>query len=180
MNTKTVYGIKMSGIPLDGESLQIIPFSMIKELQTIICYDYEDGKPWHDLTCVMELVFNNDDFDDVTGKDIENNGKSIRYLYTHPWDLLRDFSKLIEEYNCDSMISVKMDLTAGWFQHSNKDKKSHFEDFEEFKCNIKHKNIFIRRIQRCRMIEMQKSFWSLCALCFINFNYKLYIHNMLC
>ena len=96
MNTKTEYGIKMSGIPLDGETLQIIPFSMIKELQTIICYDYEDGKPWHDLTCVMELVFNNDDFDDVTGKDIENNGQSIRYLYTHPWDLLRDFSKLNE------------------------------------------------------------------------------------
>ncbi len=142
MNTKTEYGIKMSGIPLDGESLQIIPFSMIKELQTIICYDYEDGKPWHDLTCVMELVFNNDDFDDVTGKDIENNGQSIRYLYTHPWDLLRDFSKLTEEYNCDSMIAVKMDLTAGWFQHSNKDKKIHFEDFEEFKCTIKHKKHF--------------------------------------
>ena len=36
MNTKTEYGIKMSGIPFDGESLQIIQLNKIKELQKII------------------------------------------------------------------------------------------------------------------------------------------------
>ena len=47
------FGIKMTGIPLDDETQDIITFNMQESLQSIICYDYEDGKPWHDLTCVM-------------------------------------------------------------------------------------------------------------------------------
>ena len=43
------YGAEMRGQPLDGESLKVIPFDMLRDLQSILCYDYEDGKPWHDL-----------------------------------------------------------------------------------------------------------------------------------
>jgi len=141
MNTE--YGIDMSGIALDGETMQVIPYDMVKDLQTILCYDYEDGEPNHDMTCVMELIFNNGFDSEVQDYDVENKSKKIRYLYDHPWNLLRDFSKLTEHvFNFDRIIAVRMDLTAGWFQHRNKDLGICKEDFDEFHCTIKHKKHF--------------------------------------
>lgn len=77
--TKNDYGAEMCGRPLDGEKLKVIPFNMLDDLQTILCYDYEDGKPWHDMTCVMELIFNNF-HDEINNSKV----KKIRYLYDHP------------------------------------------------------------------------------------------------
>ena len=53
------YGIEMTGSPLDGEVLTVIPYNMTSDIKTILCYDYEDGKYWHDVTCVMEIIFHN-------------------------------------------------------------------------------------------------------------------------
>lgn len=137
-NTKTNYGLEMFASPLDGEKLEIIPFNMIEDLQTILCYDYEDGKPWHDLTCVMELIFNNP-HDELENRD----SRRIRFLYEHPYSLLRDFSELTDRSGFSSnMISIRMDLTAGWFQHDNKDRDIIFDDYETFNCSIKHKQHF--------------------------------------
>ncbi len=138
------YGVKISGIPLDDESQDVITYSMFENLQTILCYDYEDGKPWHDLTCVMELIFNDPFYDDEKPFEGEiDNFSKIRFLYMHPWNLFNDFSKLVAEFNkCDRMITVKMDLTTGWFQHDKKDKGICFDDFETFNCKIKHKKHF--------------------------------------
>ncbi len=137
-------GVKISGIPLDDESQDVITYSMLEKLQTILCYDYEDGKPWHDLTCVMELIFNEPFYDDE--KPFEHpldNFSKIRFLYMHPWNLFNDFSKLVAEFNkCDRLITVKMDLAIGWYQHDNKDKGICFDDFEAFNCTIKHKKHF--------------------------------------
>lgn len=69
------YGLEMYGSSLDGEKLKIILFNMIEDLQTLLCYDYEDGKPWHDLTCVMELIFNNP-HDELNNRD----SRRIRFL----------------------------------------------------------------------------------------------------
>ncbi len=135
------YGIKLSGIPLDDETKDMITFDMQENLQTILCYDYEDGKPWHDMTCVMELIFSEPHLDSKNKTTFEQVYK-IRYLYEHPWNLLKDFSALMAEYHCDRMVAVRMDLTAGWFQHDNKDKNICFDDFETFNCTIKHKKHF--------------------------------------
>jgi hypothetical protein len=125
----------MHGMPLDGESLETIPFNMVEDLETILCYDYEDGKPWHDLTCVMELIFNNLHY------ELVGDSRRIRYVYDHPFYLIRDFSELTKNGNC-GMVAIRMDLTAGWYQHENKDRDIRFEDFEVFNCTIKHKQRF--------------------------------------
>ena len=138
------YGVKISGIPLDDKIQDVITNSMLENLQSIICYDYEDGKPWHDLTCVMELIFNESIYDIDKSFDGEKDSFSKnRFLYMHPWNLFGDFSKLVAEFNkCDRLITVRMDITAGWYQHDNKDKGISFEDFETFNCAIKHKKRF--------------------------------------
>ena len=73
------YGVKISGIPLDGENQDTITYSMLENLQSIICYDYEDGKPWHDLTCVMELIFSEQHWD-TENKTTYEQAYKIRYL----------------------------------------------------------------------------------------------------
>ena len=76
---RNTYGIKMTGIPLDDDTQDIITFNMQESLQSIICYDYEDGKPWHDLTCVMELIFSEQHWDTENKTTYEQTYK-IRYL----------------------------------------------------------------------------------------------------
>ena len=39
------YGKKIQGTPLDDETQDVLTFNMLENLQTILCYDYEDGKP---------------------------------------------------------------------------------------------------------------------------------------
>lgn len=136
------YGIEIHGSPLDGQTMNVISFGLLENLQTILCYDYEDGKKWHDLTCVMELIFRNQEYME-NEPEIEDYTKRVRFLYDHPVRLLYDFAKLTEK-PLDSMIAVRMDLTAGWFQHDNKDSGIgiRFEDFEIFSCTIKHKKRF--------------------------------------
>ena len=137
---KNSYGIEIHGTPLDGQTLDVITFGMLNKLQTILCYDYEDGKPWHDLTCVMELIFRDQEYgDDDDVMDVYV--KIIRFLYDHPFWLLRDFAELNNDVN-DSMIAIRMDLTAGWYQHDKKDRGIRFEDFDTFACSIKHKKRF--------------------------------------
>ena len=137
-NRKTDYSLKINGTPLDGETLEVIPFNMLQDLQTILCYDYEDGKSCHNLTCVMELIFHNP-HDELKTRDC----KRIRFLYEHPYGLLRVFSKLT--YNAgfsSNMVAIRMDLTAGCYQHENKDRNIMFGDYESFNCTIKHKKHF--------------------------------------
>ena len=100
---------------MDGETQDVITYSMLEHLQSIICYDYEDCKPWHDLTCVMELIFNDTIFDvDKTFDGETDCYTKLRFLYMHPWHLFGDFSNLVDEFNkCERLITVRMDITAG-------------------------------------------------------------------
>lgn len=128
------YGIELKGIPLDGESLKILTTNMLNDIRSILCYDYEDGKPWHDVTCVMELIFNN------PHEELNGESQKIRFLYDHPVTLLSDFAILTADVV--SMTSIRMDLTAGYFQHDYKDNGIPFNDFEKFDCKIVHKKHF--------------------------------------
>ena len=135
------YGIKMQGTPLDDETQDVITINMLNNLQTILCYDYEGGKPWHDLTCVMELIFCEAHINSNHFQDYEQITK-IRFLYDHPQNLFKDFAALTVENYSDQMVTIRMDITAGWYQHDNKDKNICFGDFETFNCMIKHKKHF--------------------------------------
>lgn len=55
-NVNGHYWLELEGAPLDGESLKILSTNMLNDIRSILCYDYEDGKPWHDVTCVMALA----------------------------------------------------------------------------------------------------------------------------
>ncbi|WP_296321260.1 hypothetical protein [Treponema sp. UBA3813] len=139
---KNTCGIKISGQPLDGETQTIITFDMLEKLHTILCYDYEDGKPWHDMTCVMELIFQEIIYKD--DKCINSDGvhfSKIRYLYPHPWSLLSDFHDFAENFTfyCPCLTAIRMDLTANYFRHDYKDEGIFFDEFESFNCTIKHK-----------------------------------------
>lgn len=138
------YGIRISGFPLDGETQNVITFDMLENLHSILCYDYEDGKPWYDLTCVMEVIFRKVIYEDGSSTKVEKvHISKIRYLYTHPWQLFADFQDLAESFDkCYSLATVRMDLTAGWCMHDCKDCGINFDDFETFNCTIKHKKRF--------------------------------------
>ena len=138
LKKKNEYGIEMCGRPLDGETLKVIPFNMLDDLQTILCYDYEDGKPWHDVTCVMEIIFHNKHHEIM-----RQDEQRIRFLYFHPTDLLEDIGKLNTfEANISSLTAIRMDLTGSYCQHDYKDDDIAFDDFETFNCNIQHKKHF--------------------------------------
>ena len=49
--------IYLTGFPLDNCEARTLTLDNICDIQTILVYDYEDGKPWHDYTCVMEIIF---------------------------------------------------------------------------------------------------------------------------
>ena len=132
------YGIEMTGSPLDGEVLTVLPYNMTSDIKTILCYDYEDGKYWHDVTCVMEIIFHNKHHE-INRQDEQR----IRFLYFHPNDLLNDIAKLNSfEANAFSLTAIRMDLTGGYCQHDYKDDDINFDDFETFNCTIKHKKHF--------------------------------------
>ena len=134
----TEYGIKMSGLPLDGENLEVLPYDMSRDIKTILCYDYEDGKPWHDVTCVMEIIFHNKHHEIM-----RQDEQRIRFLYFHPKDLLEDIAKLNSfKSDTSSLTAIRMDLTGGYCQHDYKDDAINFGDFEIFNCMIKHKRHF--------------------------------------
>lgn len=135
---ETVYGIKMSGAPLDGENLAVLPYDMTRDIKTILCYDYEDGKPWHDVTCVMEIIFHNKHHE-IKRQDEQR----IRFLYFHPKELLEDIANLNSfEADTSSLTAIRIDLTGGYYQHDYKDDDINFNDFEIFNCNIQHKKHF--------------------------------------
>ena len=137
---KNSYGIEIHGTPLDGQTMTVIPFGLAEMLQTILCYDYEDGKPWHDATCVMELVFWNQVYSEDE-PELEGYVKRIRFLYNHPCELFCDFATLAANPNY-SMVAVRMDVTSAWCEHNNEGKGIRFEDFDTFACSIKHKKRF--------------------------------------
>ena len=135
---ETVYGIKMSGAPLDGENLEVLPYDMTRDIKTILCYDYEDGKPWHDVTCVMEIIFHNKHHE-IKRQDEQR----IRFLYFHPKELLEDIANLNSfEADTSTLTAIRMDLTGGYCQNDYKDDDIDFNDFEIFNCNIQHKKHF--------------------------------------
>ena len=51
--------IVLKGFVLDNCESQVLTFDNINDIKTILAYDYEDGKYWHDQTCVMEIIFHN-------------------------------------------------------------------------------------------------------------------------
>ena len=135
---ETEYGIKMTGSPLDGEELEVLPYEMTRDIKTILCYDYEDGKPWHDVTCVMEIIFHNKHHE-IKRQDEQR----IRFLYFHPMYLLEDVAKLNSfEANISLLTAIRMDLTGGYCQHDYKDEDINLDDFEIFNCTIEHKKHF--------------------------------------
>lgn len=135
--SRNKYGIEMDGSALDGETLKVLPWNMTRDIKTILCYDYEDGKPWHDVTCVMEIIFHN------KHHELDGDEQHIRFLYEHPKTLLDDLAKL-NSYEADAytLTAVRMDLTGNFYQHDYKDDNIRFDDFEEFKCTIRHKKHF--------------------------------------
>ena len=65
--------VLIQGHPLDGYDATFLTEDELRDISTILAYNYEDGKPWHDCTCVMEIIFY--DYHENIG------GKKIRILY---------------------------------------------------------------------------------------------------
>ena len=47
--------VLIRGQALDGCDATFLTEDELRDIDTILAYDYEDGKPWHDCTCVLEL-----------------------------------------------------------------------------------------------------------------------------
>ena len=134
--------IYLTGFPLDNCEARTLTLDNICDIQTILVYDYEDGKPWHDYTCVMEIIFFG--YHD----NIEND--RIRICYDHPATLLAQFSEImlgndLSRFAClqpSCSATVKMDLKCnlGHLDYEKVGIKT--EDFDEFNCKIRHKKRF--------------------------------------
>ena len=129
--------IVLKGFVLDNCEAQVLTFDNINDIKTILAYDYEDGKYWHDQTCVMEIIFHN------YQENIEND--RIRICYSYPSDLLAQFSEIMLDSDFflpSCPVSIKMDLRCGLGQYNYDDAGIKTEDFEDFNCKIKHKKRF--------------------------------------
>lgn len=56
----------------------------LHDFRTLLAYDYEDGKIWHDQTCVLEIIFNNYQY------NVESD--RIRIMYDFSYKFLMSFS----------------------------------------------------------------------------------------
>lgn len=136
------------GFPLDGCEAKFLSFDNINDIKTVLAYDYEDGKPWHDKTCVLEIIFHN--FQENLCDD------RIRILFDDPSTLLLQLSQIMlslpiaetDRINCLSPsypISIKMDLSCNYcLDPANAETGIKTEDFDEFSCSIKHKKHFYK------------------------------------
>lgn len=140
--------VSIIGFPLDGCEAKFLSFDNISDIKTVLAYDYEDGKPWHDNTCVLEIIFHN--YQENLCDD------KIRILFDFPSKLLLQFSQIMldlpitetddNNWLCPSYpISIKMDLTCSYYSEpTNEELGIKTEDFDEFSCSIKHKKHFYK------------------------------------
>ena len=138
--------ILIQGQSLDGCNATFLTEDEMRDINTILAYDYEDGKPWHDNTCVLEIIFYN--YHD----NIEDN--KIRILYEHKSSLLLQMAQFLfdstissdtafGDFRASSFIKIKMDLGSYDFGEPDEmDTVINMEDFEVLNCSIKHKKHF--------------------------------------
>ena len=138
--------VLIQGQSLDGCNATFLTEDEMRDINTILAYDYEDGKPWHDNTCVLEIIFYN--YHD----NIEGN--KIRILYDHKSSLLLQLAQFLfdstissdtafGDFRASSFIKVKMDLGSYDFGEPDEmDTAINIEDFEVMNCSIKHKKHF--------------------------------------
>lgn len=137
--------IIIKGWTLDNCDTKALTFDNVCDIKTILAYAYEDGKHWHDSTCVMEIIFHN------FQENIQDD--RIRICYEYPSDLLAQFSQIMfgdlsESYlyhpffqpGCPVM--VKMDLPCSFGAGDYAECGIKTEDFDEFNCTINHKKRF--------------------------------------
>jgi len=145
--TKPNKAITITGGILDGNpEILWLSFDNISDIKTIIAYDYEDSKPQHDQTCVMEIHFHN------YQENIEGN--KLRILYSQPADLLSQLAQFMLscEVNEDTYgnyfspswpFAIKMDLRCAYaLDREDTNEGINKEDFDEFNCRIIHKKRF--------------------------------------
>lgn len=129
----------------DAPNLHWLTDENIMDIKAVLAYDYEDSKPWHDMTCVMEIHFHN--FQENIGDN------KLRILYDFPSNLLTQLSQFIlssditenTTINCfspASIFAVKIDLRCSYLNHEETEECIDKSDFEEFNCNIVHKKRF--------------------------------------
>ena len=139
--------VLIRGQALDGCSATFLTEDEMRDINTILAYDYEDGKPWHDNTCVLELIFYN--YHD----NIEGN--KIRILYKYKSLLLLQLTQFLfdstitsdtdfGDFRASGFIKIKMDLGSyDYGEHDDEaDSSINLEDFEVMNCCIKHKKHF--------------------------------------
>lgn len=136
--------IRLRGFALDNCDINALTLENVYDIKTILVYEYEDSKHWHDASCAMEIIFHN------FQENIQDN--RIRICYDYPSDLLAQFTEIMIGDVSDSNyfstyfqpsnpISVKMDLPCT-FWSSDDEYGIKTEDFDEFNCKIKHKKRF--------------------------------------
>ncbi|MCQ2981485.1 MAG: hypothetical protein MJ178_01900 [Treponemataceae bacterium] len=125
-----LYGFVFSGHVLDHCDAKFIPKNAVNDMHSILCYDYEGGKPWHDNSVVMEIHFWN------YQPEIEDN--KIRILYDTASTLMSDFYNLTKDCLWN-IVSVRMDLSCNICCQDRKDEKIDMTDFEYYDCRIRHK-----------------------------------------
>lgn len=124
------YGLSFGGIVLDGCPAEFLTFDNINDISTILAYRYEDGKWWHDQTCVMEIIFYNHH------DNLENN--RVRILYDDPSNLFNKLTQIASN-GTSCMQSIKIDLGGYSVDPEQDDEYVNKENFVKFDCKIQHK-----------------------------------------
>lgn len=134
--------IYLTGFPLDNCEARTLTFDNVCDIKTILAYDYEDGKHFHDRTCVMEIIFYN------FQENIQND--RIRICYDYPATLLAQFSEIMlgndlsryAYFQPSWPLTVKMDINFSYGGDDYVEAGIKTEDFDEFNCKIRHKKRF--------------------------------------
>lgn len=143
--------IPNNAVILNGSTLDDAPDLLwltaenIIDIKAVLAYDYEDGKPCHDMTCVMEIHFHNFQ---------ENIGDTkLRILYGSPAELLSQLSQILLDgditentttnwFGPSCLFTVKIDLRCSYLNHEDTEESIDKSDFDEFNCRIVHKKRF--------------------------------------
>ena len=138
--------VLIQGLSLDGCNATFLTEDEMRDINTILAYDYEDGKPWHDNTCVLEIIFYNY-HDNIEGNKIrilyENKSSLLLQLAQFLFDSTISSETAFGDFRASSFIKVKMDLGSYDFGESDEmDTAINIEDFEVMNCSIKHKKHF--------------------------------------
>lgn len=128
------YGVSFGGVVLDGCSAEYLTFDNINDISTILGYRYEDGKWWHDQTCVMEIIFYS------YHENIDVN--RVRVLYNSPSDLIFMLNRLVKNGTC-CMRSIKIDLSGYCVDPADDEESVNKADFENFNCKNSSQETFL-------------------------------------